>query len=52
MGLVGRREIQENQINFVLPTELGNLKSLTTLYVNDNNFFGSIPAELSGIREL
>ena len=42
----------ENSLDGEIPTELGDLKQLTTLYLHNNNLDEAIPTELGGLANL
>ena len=44
--------LMDNQLNGVIPAELGGLTTLTALWLNDNRLRGDIPAELSNLSNL
>ena len=45
-------DVADNGLIGHLPPELGNLTSLTTLWLGDNSLIGGIPAELGNLVEL
>ena len=46
------RELYKNNIQGIIPTELGNLKSLVSLDLYNNNISGTIPASLGKLKSL
>ena len=40
------RDLDVNTLTGTLPTELGRLSAMNTLYVNDNTLTGTLPTEL------
>mmetsp|Transcript_43459 Transcript_43459/g.81396 ORF Transcript_43459/g.81396 Transcript_43459/m.81396 type:complete len:98 (+) Transcript_43459:172-465(+) len=46
------RHISESHLTGTLPTELGSLRSLTTLYLYNNFLSGTIPSEMGCMPNL
>lgn len=46
------RQVQNNKISGIIPSEIGNLTNLISLGLNDNLLSGSIPASLGNLRYL
>ena len=44
--------LTSNNLTGTIPTELGNLPNLVTLYLSENNLTGSIPVEIGGLANL
>ncbi len=44
--------LYDNALDGTIPSELGNLSSLTGLYINTNSLSGEIPAELGNLSNL
>ena len=51
-GRVARLSLSENQLTGEIPTELGNLSNLQSLYLNYNQLSGEIPTELGNLSNL
>ncbi len=51
-GHVERLYLGSNQLSGVIPSELGNLSSLTRLFLYSNQLSGVIPSELGGLSSL
>jgi Leucine-rich repeat (LRR) protein len=51
-GHVSNIDLWFNDLTGTIPTELGNLSNLTTLYLYDNELTGSIPTELGNLSNL
>ena len=51
-GSVTHLNLQRNNLNGSLPSQLGNLKNLRQLYLPYNNLTGPIPAELGKLSKL
>ena len=41
-----------NELNGEIPSEIGNLTNLTTLFLNDNQLTGEIPSEIGNLTNL
>jgi Leucine-rich repeat (LRR) protein len=46
------RELYKNNIQGIIPAELGNMKSLISLDLYNNNITGTIPEELGKLKSL
>ncbi|MCA9330484.1 fibronectin type III domain-containing protein, partial [Candidatus Saccharibacteria bacterium] len=51
-GHVTKVQLENNQLSGSLPSQLGNLPELFTLYLYENNLTGEIPAELGALTHL
>ena len=51
-GRVTRLELHENALSGVLPSELGSLANLQTLYLRYNQLSGALPSELGSLANL
>ena len=51
-GHVEELSLSNNNLNGVIPAELGNLSSLLFLWLNSNELSGTIPAELGNLSIL
>ena len=51
-GRVAELSLSDNQLSGGIPTELGNLSNLQSLYLNHNQLSGEIPTELGNLSNL
>ena len=51
-GRVTGLSLRDNQLSGAVPTELGNLASLESLYLDQNQLGGAIPSELGNLASL
>mmetsp|Transcript_2650 Transcript_2650/g.4035 ORF Transcript_2650/g.4035 Transcript_2650/m.4035 type:complete len:118 (+) Transcript_2650:3-356(+) len=45
-------ELSSNRLNGTIPSELGNLMQLATLYLHNNTLTGEIPSEIGKLTQL
>ena len=51
-GRVVRLELYDNQLSGTIPGEIGNLTSLTGLFLSENQLSGTIPGEIGNLTSL
>ena len=44
--------LEDNNLHGIIPSEIGNLNSLTWLWLHDNKFTGSIPLEMKHLKNV